>query len=340
MDKPELQIGTTFSVDYAKWLAGDWGGPVAGPPWQQSLKTILTYGLSPIRLAVPWNSIELEPGKYDFAVLDEMIEICHQQDSKIILCLGVKSPRWPEVHLPAFYRHFIAGRSRPFSRRLKLDNGLDAVLNRFLAVMANRYGDDERVNWFQIENEPLEPFGDPALAVPYAFLAKEIELVQAITDKPLLVTFGAGLTGDFRLMRHRRQQILDQLSALPVDAIGLDLYVSGFVNYGRLTGQFKASDVHWKIAKGFIEQIKAAGKEPMITELQFEPWEADIAKIDMKNAAGNKSLAPPDLDAVWQAAVELEVSTILVWGLEFQVACAKSGNDQWLTKTARLISRR
>lgn len=340
MVKPEFQIGTTFSVDYARWLAGEWGGPAAGPPWQQSLKTILSYNLSPIRLAAPWNSIELEPGQYDFTILDEIIKICHQQESKIILCLGVKSPRWPEVHLPAFYRSFLTGRSRSFSRQLKFDSELDAALNRFLNVMAKRYGDDERVSWFQIENEPLEPFGDPALAVPYSHLAEEINLVKTITDKPLLVTFGAGLTGDFRLMRHRRQRILDQLMALPVDAIGLDLYVSGFVNYGRLTGQFKASKAHWEIANGFIEQIKAAGKEPMISELQFEPWEADIAKIDLQNADGNKSLVPGDLAAVWQSALKLEVATILVWGLEFQVACARRGNRRWLTETAKLISRR
>lgn|GEM_PF-582613 len=332
------QIGANFNIQHAKWLAGEWNGPRVGPKWQESLKEILSLKPAILRLSMQWENIETRLNHYDFSEIDEALELCEGAGVPVILCLGVKSPRWPEVHLPDFYQ--VAATEGAKNKELNTSpTGIKQPLLAFVATAARRYGQDPRIQAFQIENEPLEPFGDPALSVNLGFLKAEITLVRERSEKPLMVTFGAGLTNPvLSEAKAVRQTILDQLLTLDVDWIGLDLYQKGVVRKPLIGDvQFNASGDHWQLAADFVGQIRRAGKKAVIAELQMEPWEADASKMDFRDPQGNVSLKPADLISIYGRASELTIEPILLWGLEFQVACKHQGNSAWWEATKQIM---
>lgn len=335
-------VGASFVISHAKWLSGEWGGPGVGPKWQDSLEQILELGLSPIRLAVQWDQVEKAQGQFDFTEIDEALAICAKHRAKVILCVGAKTPRWPEVHLPDFCKS--AATAIPGDELDTSDSGIGIWLGQYIETTVKRYANNPTVEAFQIENEPLEAFGDPKRSIPLASLSNESRAAHRIVEstiQSIAVTMGAGLTGTLGQMKTEYQQILDHLMGglIASDWVGLDLYQKGYGRLYGITGSFTAGADEWLQAQEFVRRIKAAGKQPFVAELQAEPWEADSDRLDYKNPTGNRSFAPADCLTVFDRASKIGVDTILLWGLEFQVACSKQGNQAWLNATRQIIKR-
>jgi hypothetical protein len=337
--KKTRQFGANFSIPYAKWLSGKWGGPGVGPSWQESLRTILSLGVNPIRLSLQWNQID----EHGFEEIDAAVKMIGNYGSSAIICAGAKTPQWPEVHLPDRYRAKALSRGPGVGKHeLNTFPGSDGIhdeLLEFVGKIVTRYRNNKAVVAFQLENEPLEPFGDPKLSVSYAFLKEEVKLARSLTAKPLMVNFGAGLTGSLSQMKEQRYAILMQLLELDVDWIGLDLYQRGYIKvWGPIIVSFQADYEHWRIAHDFVRIIEQAGKRARIAELQMGPWEADRSKVNYANPEGNRSLRPAELSQIVSNTVELDSDGILLWELEFQVACAHAGNPAWINETRRIMN--
>jgi hypothetical protein len=89
-----MQLGVTFIPSYAKYLGVD--------P-QETFQAILTdLQPSQVRLVSYWDDIEKTPGVYDFSMLDWQFEMAAQHHTKITLAIGLRQPRWPECHMPAW----------------------------------------------------------------------------------------------------------------------------------------------------------------------------------------------------------------------------------------------
>ncbi len=341
--RPVKRIGTTYSITHARWRRGEFGGQGAGPDWQVGLKR-LPKGISVVRLSLEWDEIEKAPGQYDWELVDQAVKICGQMGVRLIICVGVKTPRYPEVHLPSFYRDRALGRSPEVGPTELNLPAIREELLAFIEAIVRHYRDEKRVEGFQIENEPLEPFGDPGLSVPFSFLREEVELVRSLTKgtgKTLAVTMGAGLTEPYDRMARDYQAYLEQLLSLDVDRIGLDLYQHGYVGMGpswfRWTKEFWASEWHWVLLRRFVEQIKAAGKTPYVAECQAEPWEVDPAAVNFTDPNGNRSLTPESYKEIFARASGLGCDDLFIWGWEFQAACENVGNRSWREATETII---
>lgn len=337
-------VGASFSINHTKWLSDEWGGPGTGKQWETVLDELLDLDIGCLRLAVQWNQVERSDGNFDFTEVEYVLDRCQVRGVPVLLCVGVKAPRWPEVHLPQQYKALAQTQGDELaSHELNTTKqGISKPLRRYVRTMLERYGNDPRVEAIQIENEPLEPFGNPKLSVALATLKEEVELARTKTSKPIAVTFGAGLTGTLDRMKRQRQQILDDLLSLKTDWVGLDLYQRGFVRYGSLPSwPFNASNEHWRIADRFMEQVRVTGKVPFLAELQAEPWETDPNRVDFHHPDGNGSLTPASYAAVLRNACQLTgVDRVYLWGLEFQLACANQGNTAWLEVTKDFLQKR
>ena len=127
-----------------------------------------------IKIAVHWDALEREMGEYNFSDLDWKIEKAKDYNARVFLVIGMKTPRWPECHVPSW------------AHKLEKEGQQDRILMKIKEVV-KRYKENEVVWAFQVENEPFFEFGD----CPWydrEFLKKEIDLVKSLTDKPVIIS--------------------------------------------------------------------------------------------------------------------------------------------------------
>lgn len=365
------RIGASFTISHAMWLNGSWGGPfgddkAVGPVWQDSLKEIANSGVSVIRLSHPWDLVEPEQGKFNWQELDEAVEICEKAGVEIVLCFGVKSPRHPEYHPPAWIKSEVEQRLKPkdpidlphieaikkeldqLKQEAKTDpsltarlKALESFLEPFKTVMAatpkardaiakyitqgvRRYRDRAAVVAWQIENEPLMFTRSMALSQ----VKQEIESVKKldIKKRPVLMTTWTAVDVPEEFTRGWSPAVKQ---IIPLGGIiGFDCYVRSH--------KFETQDGHWTLIKQWVDQTRKAGKKVWIAEWQAETWEQD-QKMDFKNPDGNASFNPKQYEASLTRARQLGADKILLWGLEFQIACKNQGNDAWWDATLKVL---
>ena len=90
----EINWGVNFSQKQAQNLGLDWK--------EVYLALLDDLGAKNIKLATYWDLIEGEKGKFSFEDLDWQINEAGKRNAKILLVMGIKTPRWPECHIPGW----------------------------------------------------------------------------------------------------------------------------------------------------------------------------------------------------------------------------------------------
>src|SRR4030042_2657750 len=88
----EITWGVNFSQKYTELLGLDWKNTY--------LALLDDLKVKNIKLITYWNEIESEENKYNFEDLDWQIKNAEERGVKILLVVGMKTPRWPECHIP------------------------------------------------------------------------------------------------------------------------------------------------------------------------------------------------------------------------------------------------
>ena len=195
-----IRFGTTFShshLDNLKILIND------------ALDFALEMGFSHLRLGSYWQAIEKSKGLYKFSVLEDLLNRCEKTKQKVIMNVGVKSPRWPEFYWPGYLKEKDFNNSEAKKRVLLFIEKSVKALKKYSCI----------THW-QVENEPLDPSGPENLAVPVDFLIQEVELVRKLDNRPNIMTLWADDLESRKLFPE----------VLPIsDVIGLDLYYKRFM---------------------------------------------------------------------------------------------------------------
>lgn len=343
-------IGASFTISHAMWLNGKFfGGPygngeAVGPPWQESLREIANSGVSTIRLSMPWDLVEPEQGTFNWRELDEALTICEQAGVEVVMCFGVKTPRHPEYHPPAWIKAEVEtrvalkppkGKKRhpdlpqvPFASDSVLAATPKAreAINRYIAEGIKRYRDRKSIIAWQVENEPL------TFTTPLALsqVSKEVDLARSLdpNKRPILVTTWTAVDVIPSLSQFWGKAV-EQIFPLG-DIIGFDCYVSG--------REWQAIEGHWLLIDQWMDEARKQGKKVLIAEWQSEPWWKKDERMDFKNPNGNPSFNPTRYLETFPRAIALKPEKIFLWGLEFQIACKKQGNDAWWKATQAIIA--
>ncbi len=236
--------GVTFSKIFSEQLGLD---------WRENFDAILME-LQPkkLRLIAYWNEIERERDSYDFSELDWQFERIRRSAVKpdIILVMGMKTPRWPECHVP----EWAIGLST---------EERETALRKYLQAVVEHYGNNPAITMWQVENEPFLLFGE-CQKRGKDFLAKEVALVRSLdSSRPILVTDG----GEFGLWA-------------PVakygDIFGTTMYRKA---YPRLIGpifgvvEYPITPNYFRFKEEITRSIIPNPKQPfLVIELQGEPW--------------------------------------------------------------------
>jgi hypothetical protein len=279
-----MQIGVTFIPSYAKYLGVD--------P-QETFQAILT-DLQPtqVRLVSYWDEIEKTPGSYDFSTLDWEFAMAAQHHTKITLAIGLRQPRWPECHMPAW----------------QLNQPKDIWypdLKDVMAATINRYKDNPTLQSYQLENEYfLSVFG----------ICPDFSRDRLIDE----FYFVKGLDPDHPVIISRSNNAI----GFPINEPKPDEY--GVSVYKRVWDK--------TITKRYVEYPFPAwfygflaggselidGRNLVIHELQAEAWTPD--GYDIKTAPISelyKSMNPDRLHNRFQYAEATGIKHIDLWGVEW-----------------------
>ncbi len=142
--------------------------------WGQDAAAMKSAGLSWVRIGeFAWSRLEPTQGQFEFQWLDRAIDTLAQASLKIVL--GTPSatpPRWMLDRFPDMLAVDEQGRSRGFGSRRHYCHshaGYRAAAARMAAVLGRRYGRDERIAGWQIDNE----YGCHETVLSYSQAAKE-----------------------------------------------------------------------------------------------------------------------------------------------------------------------
>ena len=128
--------------------------------WERDLNNIAGFGFEFTHFAeFSWALLEPSEGNFDFAWLDEAIDLAAKAGLKVILCTpSLCPPAWMGEKYPEVYLVGADGRRREHGIRANasLTNPTYlALTDRIVKAMGERYGNDPRIWGWQLDNEPL-----------------------------------------------------------------------------------------------------------------------------------------------------------------------------------------
>lgn len=231
----EIKWGVNFSQKHAELLGLD---------WQETYLALLDdLAAKRIKVIGHWDSLEPEKDKYYFEDLDWQLKEAEKKGVKLMLVVGMKTPRWPECHIPEW------------AENLSKEEQQKEILELIKKVVL-RYRSSESIWAWQVENEPFFPFG----VCPWSdedFLRKEVELVKVLDKRPVIISDSG--EGSFWIRAAKIGDIVSSTMYKRVWHSGLNRYIT-----------YPFPETFYYAKSLLIEKI--FGKKVICGELQAEPW--------------------------------------------------------------------
>lgn len=231
--KPEkITWGVNFSQKQATNL---------GLNWKKAYTSLLDdLGAKNIKIASYWDLIEPKQGEYSFSDLDWQVQEAEKRGVKIILAIGMKTPRWPECHIPEWAK----------------DISKEEPVLKLLETIVLRYKENKAIAYWQVENEPFFEFGI-CPKIEKGFIEKEVKLVRFLDSRPIIVSD----TGEMSFWLK---------PAKIADIVGVTMYRRVFSNKFNMFVNFPFTpSFYWRRAQ-IIGSLY--NKKVICVELQAEPW--------------------------------------------------------------------
>ena len=232
----EIQWGVNFSKKHAENLGLNW----------EAVYTALLDDLRAKRLKVSldWNELEQAKDAFSFDDTDWQVREAEKREARLLLVVGMKTMRWPECHLPEW------------AKGLSKEEQQKEILELLKAVV-ERYKGSPNVWAWQVENEPLLPFGE----CPWRdqkFLEKEVALIKSLDlDHPVIISDSGELS-----FWVRAAKIGDMVSTTMYRKVW-------FEEIGRYV-EYPLPPVFYGRKAQLIETF--FDKKVIVGELQAEPW--------------------------------------------------------------------
>jgi hypothetical protein len=327
----ELSNSSATSVEYMKAV---WPRLVA----QTKLNTVLA--------GITWNQIEPQEGKFDFSVLDGLIQGARSHNLRLVLLwfatwkngLSSYPPDWVKKDFERFPRAQMVGDNTPWPVFGGVRNPVTGPLNI----------------------ELLSPFGNATRDADARALAAMMRHIKAVDGQQhtvimIQVENETGMQGDTR----DRSPLANQAFAGPVPKELMDYLqqhkdslipvlrqvweTAGFKTSGiweEVFGKVRATDeifMAWNFAR-YINRVVEAGKAeypiPMITNCPQDGFGKAPAPL---RGGGQSGGAMPDAMDVWRAgAPRIDLFAADIYSPDFVGFCAKytqSGNPLFIAET-------
>lgn len=293
VDPSKVQFGVTFSPQYAGYLKLD---------WQKTYLQILDeLKVGNLRIPSYWDILETKKDQYDFSQVDFMLDEADKRQAMVILVLGVRQPRWPECYIPVW------------AKSLSSKERQEQVL-QFMQKVVERYKDHSVIWAWQVENEPLLPFGEGCDAPDKDFLKQEVALVRNLSNKPVIMTDSGELGFWVTSMQSS-------------DIFGTTLYRQVYDKYlGYIT--YPLPPYFYRLKSNLVRNFAPQNNKTIIVELQAEPWLAD--GVFSLPGEQTKRFTIEDFKNYISFAQKTGFNETYLWGVEWWYFMAESGHPEYL----------
>jgi len=298
-----LTIGATFVPDYARYFGLD--------PKETLSAIIDDLGVKRIRLVSYWENIEPEQGKFNFTELDWQFRMAEQKGARVSLAIGLRQPRWPECHKPAW------------ADKLLADTWQQPLYN-FMREVVNRYKNNPALDSYQLENEYfLKAFGlcsnfDRDRLVHEYRMVKDLDpnhtVVVSMSNNAIGTPIGEPTPDSWAISVYKRvwdKTITRRYFEYPIPAW------------------------YYAFRAGFTLLMR--GHDSFIHELQAEAWtpENSGGTLETPLAEQDKSMNPQILKDRIEYGRATGMKTVDLWGVEWWYWRKTKFNDPGLWDTAK-----
>ena len=274
----------TWGVNFSQKHAANFG-----LDWKKAYLAILEdLGAKELKIATYWDFLEPQNNQFSFEDMDWQINEAASHGAKVLLVVGMKTPRWPECHIPAW--------ALGFSKKEQQE----AILEMLRAV-AERYKNSPSLSAWQVENEPFFPFGE----CPWqdaAFLQKEIGLVQSIDSEHPVFTSESG------------ELSLWIRASLSGDKVAVTMYRKAWFEQFRSYVDYPFPPVFYWRKAWLIDRLFS--QEVIVGELQAEPWGPKLL-YDVSLEEQRKTMNPEQFRSNIVFARATGLNTFYLWGAEW-----------------------
>jgi beta-galactosidase len=127
--------------------------------WERDIARIAEMGFTFVHLAeFAWFKMEPGEGKFDFAWLDKVMALCAKYKLKVLLCTpSATTPAWMRTDYPETFimdGHYIRGEHGTRGLGSIVNPAYRRFVERIVTEMAKRYGRNENIIGWQLDNEP------------------------------------------------------------------------------------------------------------------------------------------------------------------------------------------
>lgn len=278
-----LVLGTSFIPAYAESL---------GLNAQDTMDALINQvGVRHFRLVSYWDQLEPQPGQYDFSLLDWQFQKVAAVHGTVTLSVGLRQPRWPECHVPAWAANEPQSQWQP-------------QLEQFMTAVVNRYKDSPVLRSYQVENEFfLHGFGG-CTNFDRARLTSEYNLVKRIDPQHTIIV--ARSDNALGISIHQPRP----------DELGISIYKR--VWSPPIGRYYEYPFPAWYYAFLAGTQKLVTGKDMIIHELQAEAWPPNYQSIPGTSLAEQKkSLDAERFKNRIQFGEGTGMRKIYLWGSEY-----------------------
>ena len=297
----EIKWGVNFSQKHAELLGLDWK--------RNYLALMDDLKVKRVKLITHWDL--LEPGKdnYYFEDVDWQIEEAEKRGVESLLVMGMKTPRWPECHIPGW------------AKNLSKEEQQKEILELLERIVSNYGGSTSIVMW-QVENEPLFPFGECPW-IDENFLRKEVDLVKSLDKRPVLLTDSG--EGSFWI---RVAQI--------GDIVGTTMYRKVWMSELNRYISYPFPEMFYYRKAQIVGKI--FGKKVICVELQAEPWGPKLL-YDLPIEEQEKTMNLKKFKNIINFAKRTGFNEFYLWGAEWWFWLREEKNDQSIWNEATKLFR-
>jgi beta-galactosidase len=127
--------------------------------WARDIKKMAEVGFDFTHFGeFAWAFIEPEEGKFDFAWLDEAVELAHKNGIKVIMCTSTPTPPvWLEIKHPEILMVNELGVTMQHGSRQQCSWSSPVYreyVSKMVTAIAKHYANDKRIWGWQLDNEP------------------------------------------------------------------------------------------------------------------------------------------------------------------------------------------
>ncbi len=275
-------------------------------------RTILD-DLTPARVRLPayWDEMEARQGQFDFSMIDSLLAETDKRNTKVLLVVGLKQPRWPECHQPPWWD-------------LLPQAGQDQAVLTMINQTVEHLKTHSSIMAWQVENEPFFEYGPDCPTVSHTLYKKELDEIRKLDSRPLVGT-DSGEKG-----------IWITTAWSGVDVMGATMYREVYADKKNKYQTYPLPAWTYNIKAGLVRLLSGAN-HTIGVELQAEPW---FAGSDAQHTAVGEQLQHMNADIFTRNinyARKTGFAENYLWGAEWWYWLKLKQNDTSLVEAAKTL---